>query len=156
MKHTVLGALVLTALFGLGGCATNPYGDAYTVADAQQIQTVQTGTILKLNAVKLQGQNGNALGTLAGGAIGALLGSDIGGGTGAEIAAIGGGVLGAAAGSQAGQAIDTRQGVNMIIRLDNGETIAIVQQVDPKMIFRVGERVNIFSLNGSARVVPAN
>lgn len=156
MKKTLLGVLVAVSVLGLSGCATNPYGNSYGVSDAQQMQTVLTGTIVKLNAVTLQGNSGNTLGTLAGGAIGALLGSEVGGGTGSEIAAIGGGVLGSAMGSKAGQAIDTRQGVNIVIKLSNGQTVAIVQQVNPHMMFQVGEQVDIYQLGSTTRVVPAN
>jgi len=173
----MIAPLLVAATLGLGltGCAQNPYGNAYSVGDARQVQTVLTGTITKLDAVTIQGDAGNTIGTLAGGAIGALLGSEIGGigtiaggaigallgseiggGTGSDIAAIGGGVLGSMVGSKAGQAADTRQGVNIVIKLDSGRTIAVVQQVDPNVIFRVGERVDIYQQGSTTRVVPAS
>lgn len=158
LNNKMIAPLLVAATLGLGltGCAQNPYGNAYSVGDARQVQTVLTGTITKLDAVTIQGDAGNTIGTLAGGAIGALLGSEIGGGTGSDIAAIGGGVLGSMVGSKAGQAADTRQGVNIVIKLDSGRTIAVVQQVDPNVIFRVGERVDIYQQGSTTRVVPAS
>ncbi|MGF1727743.1 glycine zipper 2TM domain-containing protein [Photobacterium nomapromontoriensis] len=156
-KNVLVSLLVVTTLgLGLTGCAQNPYGNAYNVSDARQIQTVLTGTITKLDAVTIQGDAGNTIGTIAGGAIGALLGSEIGGGTGSAIAAIGGGVVGSMVGSKTGQAADTSQGVNIVIQLDSGRTIAIVQQVNPDVIFSVGERVDIYQQGSTARVVPAS
>lgn len=156
MKPFKLAAVALITGITLAGCSANPYGDAYSVADAQQIQTVEAGTIVKLVPVSLEGENASTIGTIAGGAIGAILGSHVGGGSGSEIAAIGGGLLGGALGDEAGQAAGTRQGVNIVIQLDDGQTIAVVQQVNPRILFQVGERVDIYQLNGTARVVPAN
>ncbi|MCF1426676.1 MAG: glycine zipper 2TM domain-containing protein [Shewanella sp.] len=158
MNTKPLLVINLLSTLGLSACATgpNPYGDTYSVADAQQIQTLETGTIVKLIPVSLEGENASTVGTIAGGAIGALLGSHVGGGTGSDIAAIGGGLLGGIVGNEAGKAAGKRQGVNIVIRLDNGQTIAVVQQVNQHILFQVGERVEIYQLNGSARVVPAD
>ncbi|QDF66768.1 glycine zipper 2TM domain-containing protein [Shewanella sp. SNU WT4] len=149
-------ALIIISSVGLTACTSNPYGDAYSVADAQQIQTVTAGTIVKLVPVTLSGENSSTIGTIAGGAIGAILGSHIGGGSGSEIAAIGGGLLGGIVGNDAGQAAGTHNGVNIVIQLSDGQTVAIVQQVNPRILFQVGEQVDIYQLNGTARVVPAN
>lgn len=75
LNNKMIAPLLVVATLGLGltGCAQNPYGNAYSVGDARQVQTVLTGTITKLDAVTIQGDAGNTIGTLAGGAIGALL-----------------------------------------------------------------------------------
>ncbi len=88
------------------------------------------------------------------GAIGGILGSTIGGGTGSEIASIGGALLGGFLGNQAGNEVTKRNGVNLTIKMDSGNTISIVQQVNPKVIFHAGERVQVNSNNGTARVTP--
>jgi len=146
--------------FGLMGCAQqNPYGNTYTTSDTRTIQTVTTGTIVKLEPVTINADGSSTsgiIGTIAGGAIGALLGSKIGGGLGSDIAAIGGGVAGAAIGSKVTGAINEREGVNIVIRLDRGQTISIVQEVNPNALFTVGQRVDIYQSGNSARVVPAN
>ncbi len=165
MKKFTVASLCLVAALGVSGCAQNPYGNAYDVGEARTVQNVLTGTITKLDAVTMVSGNEEAgggggesdtIGTIAGGAVGAILGSKIGGGSGSDIAAIGGGLAGAALGNKAGDAISQRNGVNIVIKLDSGRTIAVVQEVDPNMIFRVGQRVDIYQQGSTTRVVPAN
>ncbi|GAA05806.1 MULTISPECIES: outer membrane lipoprotein [Photobacterium] len=156
MKKFTVASLCLVAALGVSGCAQNPYGNAYDVGEARTVQNVLTGTITKLDAVTMSGGGESTIGTIAGGAVGAILGSKIGGGSGSDIAAIGGGLAGAALGNKAGDAISQRNGVNIVIKLDSGRTIAVVQEVDPNMIFRVGQRVDIYQQGSTTRVVPAN
>lgn len=156
MKKFTVASLCLVAALGVSGCAQNPYGNAYDVGEARTVQNVLTGTITKLDAVTMSGGGESTIGTIAGGAVGAILGAKIGGGSGSDIAAIGGGLAGAALGNKAGDAISQRNGVNIVIKLDSGRTIAVVQEVDPNMIFRVGQRVDIYQQGSTTRVVPAN
>ncbi|WP_354625508.1 glycine zipper 2TM domain-containing protein [Psychromonas sp. MME2] len=135
------------------GCAPNPYGDTYAVGDAQKVQNVSYGVIKKVEPVNIEGE-GSTVGTLAGAVVGGLIGSTIGGGTGSSIAAVGGAVAGGVAGNEATQAITKRNGVNITITLDSGNTIAVVQEADPNMIFQVGQRVQINSQGNKTRVVP--
>ena len=78
----------------------------------------------------------------------------MGGGSGSDIAAVGGAVLGGAAGNKVGEEASKSAGVNIVIKLDSGGTIAVVQEVDPKMLFQVGQRVEILTRGNTARVVP--
>ncbi len=154
MKKTALVVAIALSTLTLAGCAQNPYGNAYSVNDARQVQTVHLGTILRTQAVTING-GGNGIGTLAGGAIGGILGSGVGGGKGAEIASIGGALLGGFLGNEAGNVATKRNGVNLTIKMDDGQTVSIVQQVNPKVIFRAGERVQVNMMDGTARVTPA-
>ncbi|PSV25879.1 MULTISPECIES: glycine zipper 2TM domain-containing protein [unclassified Photobacterium] len=155
MKTKILVLTVILSTLGLAGCATNPYGNAYNVNDARQMQEVYYGTVTRTQAVTLNG-NGNGIGTLAGGAIGGILGSGVGGGTGSQIAAIGGALLGGYLGNEAGNEVTKRNGVNLTIKLDSGRTVSIVQQVNPNVMFHAGERVQInISDDGTSRVTPA-
>lgn len=155
MKTKILALVVIVSTFGLAGCATNPYGNAYNVSDARQMQEVYYGTVMRTQAVTLNG-NGNGIGTLAGGAIGGLLGSGVGGGTGSDIAAIGGALLGGYLGNAAGNEATKRNGVNLTIKMDSGRTVSIVQQVNPQVMFHKGERVQVnLSNDGTSRVTPA-
>lgn len=155
MKTKILALVVIVSTLGLAGCATNPYGNAYNVNDARQMQEVYYGTVVRTQAVTLNG-NGNGIGTLAGGAIGGILGSGVGGGTGSEIASIGGALLGGYLGNAAGNQATKRNGVNLTIKMDSGRTVSIVQQVNPQVMFHTGERVQVNkSDNGTSRVTPA-
>jgi len=138
-------------------CTSNPYGDSYEVADTRKIQSVYYGTIVDAAPVSIEGDKGSStVGTIAGGAVGGILGSKVGGGSGSDIAAIGGAILGGVAGNKAAQGITKRHGVNLTIKLDSGKTIAVVQEVDPNMLFRAGQRVQVNQQGGTARVVSLN
>lgn len=154
---TVL-TILLTLSFGqLVGCTNtpNPYGDTYGSADTRTIQQVQYGTIIKTEPVKIDASSGsNMVGTIAGAAVGGVLGSTIGGGTGSTLAAIGGGLLGGYAGGKTANALGESNGVNLTIRLDNGDVISIVQEANPNMMFSVGEKVQINMSGSTGRVVP--
>ena len=145
-----LSMIVIALCFG---CAPNPYGDTYAVGDTRKVQNVSYGVIKKVEPVNIEGE-GSTVGTIAGAVVGGLIGSTIGGGTGSSIAAVGGAVAGGVAGDKAAQGITKRNGVNLTITLDNGNTIAVVQEADPNMIFQVGERVQINSQGNTTRVVP--
>ncbi|MDO6705764.1 glycine zipper 2TM domain-containing protein [Photobacterium sp. 1_MG-2023] len=151
MKYLLL-PLCIAALI-ISGCSSNPYGNTYGRSQAQQVQQVKYGTIIQIDPVSIEGEQ-NVVGTLAGAAIGGILGSKIGGGSGSDIAAIGGGVLGGYAGNKASQNLSESNGVNLTIRLDSGETIAIVQKADPNMLFSVGQKVRVNITGRTARVVP--
>lgn len=145
--------VLICSILGFTGCAGKRHGDVYSVQEARSIQQVRYGTITKIDPVTIEGE-GQAVGAIAGAAVGGILGSKIGGGSGSDIAAIGGGVLGGVAGSKAAESVTRRQGVNLTIKMDSGETIAVVQEVNPNVIFQVGQRVRVNVDGGTARVVP--
>jgi len=82
--------------------------------------------------------------------VGGVAGGGMGGGRGSVVTA----VLGAVAGGVAGHVIEDsatrRNGVEITVRLENGEMRAIVQLADE--VFHPGERVRILSSGGSSRV----
>ncbi|KAB0644789.1 glycine zipper 2TM domain-containing protein [Burkholderia latens] len=148
---TILVALAATA--SLAGCFT-PLGsaDVYGVDQAQREQTVRMGVVESVRAVRIAGDSGGSeLGTLGGGALGAVAGSAIGGGRGSVLTAIAGGLLGAVAGNAAGQGMSSASGVEITVRLDNGELRAITQAATGE-VFRAGDRIRILSSGGVTRV----
>lgn len=153
MNSYSIKLILLLSAFISTGCATNPYGDTYALSDTQQVQNVSYGVIIKTEPVTIEGE-GSMVGTIAGAAVGGILGSKVGGGSGSQIAAIGGGVLGGVAGNKAAQSVTKRNGVNLTIKLDTGNTIAVVQEANPDMVFQVGQRVQINRQGNTARVVP--
>lgn len=133
------------------GCATQPNsGSVYHSGEAGREQTVRLGVVESVRNVTIaKGENG--IGTLAGGALGGLAaGRNIGSGTGAVAA----GIVGALAGGVAGQRIESsaarQPGVEVTVRLENGELRAITQDADES--FRVGDRVRLVSSGRTTRV----
>ena len=125
-------------------------GDTYSRAEAGQAQTVRKGRISSIRYVKIEG--GTTAGTIAGGVIGGVLGNQIGSGRGRTLATVGGAGVGAVAGSHAQKSIQSRQGIEIEVRLDGGETLSITQEVNPHEPFAVGDRVRVLYNGGRARI----
>ena len=140
-----------SALF-LASCAQDSLtGDTYSRGEAGRAQSVQTGRITSIRDVKIEG--GNDAGTLVGGLAGGLLGSNIGGGRASNTAgAIGGALAGGALGSHAGQAMGSRNGIEITVRLDEGQgSRSVVQEVSREQ-FSIGDRVRVLSNGDRTRI----
>lgn len=150
MSSKLLLALPVAIL--LSSCAQDSLtGDTYSRGEAGRAQSVQTGRITSIRPVKIEGANqgGALVGALAGG----FLGSNIGGGRASNTAgAVGGALVGSAIGSHAQQAASSRNGIEISVRLDGGGSLAIVQEVNPREPFYIGDRVRILGSGDRTRV----
>lgn len=150
----VLAITVLAASMAvLAGCANDTASSSvYSYGQAQREQIVRTGTVEAVRNVTIQKDSSSGAGALAGGALGGVAASGIGGGTGRVLATIGGGILGAVAGNAVENQVGKTQGLEITVRLDNGETRVIAQAAD--VAIGVGQRVRLISGNGPTRVAP--
>ena len=153
MSHTseISRWLALSIIVGLlSGCAGgSSSGSVYTPGQAQREQTVRMGIVEGVRQVTIE-RAPSGVGAVAGGVIGGVAGSNVGQGKGATI----GSVLGAVAGGVAGQALEggigRKAGLEITVKLDNGELRAITQEADEQ--FKLGERVRLLSGSGVTRV----
>ncbi|WP_216661871.1 MULTISPECIES: glycine zipper 2TM domain-containing protein [Niveibacterium] len=145
--------LVLAAgvCMALSGCMSTLSGDSYSRDEARRVQTVEYGQIVALRPVVLEGTK-TPIGTIAGAAIGGIAGSAVGQGKGSDIAAVVGAVAGGIAGSSVEEAATRSQGVEITVKTQRGDTIAIVQQTSPQDDFKVGDSVRLLSSGGTTRV----
>ena len=135
----------------LASCAQDTLtGDAYSRGEAGYAQDVRTGRITSIRYVNIEGSG--TTGGLLGGVAGGLIGNQIGGGSGRTAATVGGAALGMIAGSHAGKAVESRKGIEIQVKLDRGGSVSIVQQVNPRETFSVGDRVRVLSGGGRDRV----
>lgn len=143
--------IVLTVIcLVLSGCASSLSGSSYSRSDARRVQTVRTGTVINVRQVEIEGTR-SGVGAISGGAMGAVLGSFVGAGRGNVLAIVGGGLAGAAAGAAAEEGITRQPGLEITVKMDNGETIAIVQSADER--FEPGDTVTVLvQSDGRARV----
>ena len=143
--------LALAAAATLAGCATSKSGDVYSRDEALREQTVRLATVESVRPVTIQGTR-SGIGAASGAVVGGVAGSGVGHGRGSTIA----GVLGAVGGGVAGQAIEEgttrKNGVEITVRLDNGELRAIVQEETDKFV--PGQRVRLLTSGGVTRVSP--
>ena len=141
--------LATVAAVTLAGCATSKSGSVYSREDARQEQTVRMGVVESVRSVSIEGTH-SGIGAVAGGVAGGIGGSAIGSGRASAVAAVAGAVAGGLLGAAAEEGLTRQEGVEITVRLDNGELRAIVQTADE--VFKPGERVRLLSVNGQTRV----
>jgi outer membrane lipoprotein SlyB len=139
----------LVALIIAGCAAPGLGGDSYSREQARREQTVRMGVVESVREVKLEGTR-SGIGAGAGAVTGGLAGSNIGHGTGSAIAAVAGALVGGVAGQAAEQGLTAKRGVEVTVKLDTGQMLAIVQEADET--FRPGDRVRILSDGATSRV----
>ena len=147
MSSRVLLIALSTGLLAAGaGCTFPSRSSVYDRASAGRSMNVDTGNVLSVRDVQISGRN-----TIVGVGGGALMGSaaasgghGVGGAVGQAAGAIGGAVLG-----EAVEEVATRRSAQeLTIKLSNGDTIAVVQEVKKEGQFAVGENVQV--LHGGA------
>jgi outer membrane lipoprotein SlyB len=151
MKNGIKALTVVCLVFLLAvGCASSRSGRVYTRDQARQTQTVYLGTVDRVEWVQIEGTRG-PWGAIVGGVLGAAVGSSIGRGWGQVIGGTAGAVAGGLAGAAVEEEVTKRDGLEIGVRLDNGNSVVIVQEAD--VAFRIGDRVRVLTgPDGTARV----
>jgi outer membrane lipoprotein SlyB len=133
----------------LAGCAGSQSGSSYSREQTRGEMNVRLGVVESVRQGAIEGSKTPG-GPLAGGVIGGIAGSNLGSGRGSTVGA----VLGAVAGGVAGQAIESgvtkKTGLEITVKLDNGQLIAVTQEADEQ--FYPGDRVRVLSGQGATRV----
>ena len=142
--------IALLSLGVLTGCASGVGGDDYERRDTRRAYEVKMGVVEDVRRVSIGGTD-SGVGTIAGGAVGGIAGSSIGGGRGSAVGAVIGAVAGGIAGKAAEEAATRTTGLEIVVRLDSGRTIAVVQE-DKGESFVRGDRVRILESGGQTRV----
>ena len=151
MNSSRLFAVTLTmaATLVLTGCAGSQSGSAYSRSQTRGEMHVRMGVVESVRNVTIEGTQ-SGVGAGAGAVVGGIAGSNVGQGKGATV----GSVLGAVVGGMAGQAIEERtskkDGLEITIKLESGQIIAVTQEADEQ--FRAGEKVRVLSGSGVTRV----
>ena len=144
-----MAVMVITTAF-ITGCVSSRSGQVYSRDEARQVQTVENGTVESVKEVMIEGTK-TPIGAVAGGVTGGVIGNTVGSGSGRTVATVVGALVGAAAGSMAEEGLTRKQGLEIIVRKDSGQTIVVVQEAD--MPIAVGERVRIITAaDGTTRV----
>jgi outer membrane lipoprotein SlyB len=150
---SVWGITVVLLTFTVAGCAPKSMsGDVYSRERAQKVQVIEYGEVIEVRQILIEGTKSGA-GAIGGGVLGGALGSGVGRGSGTTMAVVGGAILGAVAGSAVEEGATKQSGVEVTVRKDTGQTIALVQGLEPPL--RAGDRVRIVhNPDGSARAIP--
>jgi outer membrane lipoprotein SlyB len=145
--HTLIMLAVVSPLFV--GCASGLGSKDYSREQARVAQDVQMGVVESVRAVNIEGTK-TPVGAGAGAVVGGVAGSTVGGGRGSIVGATVGAVLGGLGGAAAEEAVTRQGGVEITVKLDSGQLLAITQAADEE--FRVGDRVRVLSGGGTTRV----
>lgn len=138
---TGIMAIAIAALFTTG-CASSRSSQVYSRDQARQVHTVETGTVESVKQVVIEGTK-TPVGTAVGGVTGGVLGSTVGSGSGRTVATVIGALAGAAAGTAAEEGITRKDGLEIVVKKDSGQTIVVVQEAD--VAFFPGDRVRIIT-----------
>ena len=155
MKIISIGLITLLLA---SGCARDINPSNVSAGAAGEAMTTYRGVIVSLRKITVESGDSfdnNGIGLLFGGATGAVLGSTIGKGSGNALATIGGAAAGAALGALAEGEIKEQDGLEYVVRRDDGQLITVVQGLD--QIYSNGTRVYVqISNRGRSRIIPAN
>jgi outer membrane lipoprotein SlyB len=149
MKSIAIAAAALLAAVAVGGCSTTSGPGDYSQSEARGVASVTYGTVESVRPVRLN-EDHAVVGTGVGAVIGGLAGNTLSHGNGRGVTTI----LGALGGGLAGNALERKAteqaGEEIVVRLDNGQTIAVVQS--GAQDFAAGQRVRVLSGPGRTRV----
>ncbi len=148
MNSIPLTVMLLIAAL-LAGCASSKSGSAYERGQARQEMSVRLGVVESVRHVTIEGTK-SPVGSVAGAGVGAVAGSNIGRGRGSTAGAIVGAVVGGVAGSAIEEQVTKKAGLEITIKLDSGQLIAVTQEADEA--FHPGERVRVLKGSGATRV----
>ena len=146
----LLAVTAAIAVATLTACAPGSSGSTYSRDQVRQEQTVRLGVVDSVRPVQIEGTR-SGIGPAAGAVVGGIAGSTLGQGRGAAVGAVLGSVAGGVAGQAAEQAGTSKNGVEITVKLDSGNLVAIVQEADATT-FNPGDRVRILSNGGVSRV----
>ena len=144
--------LILSILIITGCVYSSQRPDVVDRSVAQRAQSVTFATVVGIDRVVIAGDRevGAAAGALIGAAAGqSVSDSEIESGIGGVL----GGLVGSAVGSAVGDTATRKAAIELLLELDNGKTISIIQE-ESQYMFAVGQRVKIIKSSGKSRVLP--
>jgi outer membrane lipoprotein SlyB len=140
-----LGATVVCA-----GCTFPSKSTVYDRRSAGRSMTVDTGSVTDARDVTVSGRR-TIVGTGGGAIVGGAAASG-GSGVGGAVASAAGAVTGAIIGEATEEAV-TREGAQeLTIKMKNGDTIVVVQELKKEGRFSVGDSVQVLSGGGGTMV----
>ena len=118
--------IVFAAALVVSGCARDLSPDVYSRDEVGSKVDIQDARVISVRNVRIEGTR-SGVGAVAGAAAGGIGGSYAGRGRGGAIGAIAGAVIGGLLGAAMEGAVTGSEGVEYLVELDNGETVAVVQ-----------------------------
>ena len=150
MSKGIIG--IIFAMFMVSCSYSSLRPEVVDRSDAQRMQTVVFATVVSIDRVILSGDGD--CGGVGGGFIGGAAGSSVTDSeTESDIAGVLGALVGSAVGSKIGDAATKKPAIELLLDLDSGKTVSIIQE-EGEHSFAVGQRVKIIKNKGKSRVMP--
>ena len=146
--------LLITFISFFASCSNSSLkSDTYDRDSSQRISNVLYGEVVSLKKVSIEGEIKS--GTIVGGLVGAAAGSQVSDSKPeSEIGAVIGGAIGATIGGNVSKNIQSVEGIQLTINMDDGRTISVVQETS-QYNFSIGDLVEVISTKGKTRVSPS-
>jgi outer membrane lipoprotein SlyB len=146
VNKVLITSLLTLSIIASTGCA--PRG--YAKSSVNQAMVVKKGVITSIKQVEINNDGvGNGLGVALGTVAGGVVGNKVGGGTGKAIATAAGAIAGGVMGGMAGDQLDARYGVEVVVKLDNGNSVATVLPANGALsALGRGQAVNVIYSGG--------
>lgn len=153
MKKLFITTMLVGTIALTTGCA--PRG--YSHSSIGQNMSVEAGVVQSVKQVIIDNKGvGNAVGGVVGTIAGGIAGDHVGGGSGRVVATAVGAAIGGTLGGTIGNQIDTNYGQEVVVKLNNGKTVATVLRINESSpALRVGEVVNVFTSGGKITNISA-
>lgn len=154
LTTAILGAVALATAAagctpGLGGGDSPKEQGRGEQEQGRREQSIRLGVVDSVREVKLEGAP-SGIGPAAGAVIGGIGGSGFGHGRGSAVGAVVGTVAGGVAGQAVEDAAARKPGLEITIRLENGQLIAVTQGIGES--FQPGDHVRVLSDGVTTRV----
>lgn len=149
------GMLLGAGLLAAAGCTFPSSGPLVPANQANQMQVADTGTVVSVRSVQIEGRRTN-LGQYGGAVVGAAAAIPDGGvkDSGEALGVAAASVAGAVVGDATEEYLTRKVAQEITVQLKNGDLVTIVQ-ASPKG-FAVGDQVNVIHSHAGARVAMAN
>lgn len=151
MIRILPAAFLLLAVFAALSCAPARTAQDYPYFQSGVALRIEPGVVDSVRPVRIQGPD-TGMGASVGMTAGMIAGSAAGdGGVGTGLAMLGGALIGGLVGSAAEQSASERDGLEIVVALDSGERVAVVQEAHER--FYAGDEVELLTApDGTSRV----
>ena len=123
--RTKLAGLLILPL--LATACVSSTSSTYSGGDVGNVIETEPGTVVSARIVDIKGGENSGVGAVAGAAAGGTAGYAVGSGDSRGLTTVLGGLAGAGAGYLAERSLRGREGIEYVIRMDDGRVITLVQ-----------------------------
>lgn len=153
MKSVSPMLILVAGLSILSGCANVPASSqVYSSNQVLRVSTLQEGVVVRTRPIQIQSAMQTGAGYAMGGTAGALAGALVSDSRARWLLGALGGSIGALAGNAIERAAAARPGLEIVVKLDNGQLQVISQEADVQIA--PGQRVMVVGQQGNVRVAP--